>query len=302
MSIARIGHIAFTVTDLGRSARFAQEIIGLREIERTDEVAYLTSTTRHHQLRLRAGAHHACDEIGFDVDSSDGWRALRGRVADAGFDVTEDDDLLFDHVFHFTIDDGPTLAICSGAAAIEPVRYTAPGARPRKLGHVTLASPATEGLGTVLTDVLGFRLSDRLPLGEHADGDLTWYRCNTDHHALGLAPGAAGVHHYAFELDGFAALGTMGDHLLANGKHYIWGPGRHGPGENLFAYFEDADGSMIEFYSDMLQIEDETTYRLSSWPDVASSANVWGPAPPDVWFCYATPFGANIAAATRARG
>jgi hypothetical protein len=40
------------------------------------------------------------------------------------------------------------------------------------------------------------------------------------------------------------------------------GPGRHGPGQNVFAYFEDADGGMIELYSDMLQIEDESTYEL----------------------------------------
>jgi catechol 2,3-dioxygenase len=302
MSITRIGHVAFTVTDLERSTRFAQDIIGLREVQRTDEVAYLTSATRHHQLRLRAGNHHVCDEIGFDVDSPEGWQTLLDRVADAGFDVTEGEDPLCTQVFRFTIDDGPTLALCSGAAATDHVRYSAPGARPRKLGHVTIASPATERIGSVLTNVLGFRLSDRLPLGEHADGDLTWYRCNADHHAIGLTPGPAGVHHYAFELDGFAAFGTMGDHLLANGKRYIWGPGRHGPGDNLFAYFEDADGSMIEIYSDMQQIEDESTYERSSWPDVASSANVWGPAPPAHWFGYSTPFSANVAAATGAPG
>jgi catechol 2,3-dioxygenase len=301
MSIARIGHIAFTVTDLDRSTRFAQEIVGLREVKRTDELAYLTSTNRHHQLRLRAGSHHVCDEIGFDVDSPDNWTALRARVADAGFDIADVDDPLFAHVFHFDIEHGPTIAICSGVAATESVTYSALGARPRKLGHVTLASPDTRRVGSALEDVLGFRLSDRLPLGKHADGELTWYRCNTDHHAVGLCPGPAGVHHYAFQLDSFAALGAMGDHLLANGKRYIWGPGRHGPGQNLFAYFEDADGSMIELYTDMLQIETETTYQLSDWPDVASSANVWGPAPPDSWFAYSTPFAAHVVAATSPR-
>jgi catechol 2,3-dioxygenase len=298
MSIARLGHIAFTVTDLARSARFAQEIVGLREVARTDDVAYLTSTSRHHQLRLRTGSHHVCDEIGFDTDSFGSWSILRDRVCAAGLDVTEVEDPLFAHLFRFTIEQGPTIAICNGAAATEPVLYSTPGARPRKLGHVTLASPDTAAVGSVLLDVLGLRLSDRLPLGEHADGELTWYRCNPDHHSVGLCPGAAGVHHYAFEVDSFAALGTMGDHLLANGTRYIWGPGRHGPGQNLFAYFEDTDGSMIELYTDMLQIEDESTYQLSEWPDVASSANVWGPAPPDPWFAFSTPFAAHVATAT----
>lgn len=294
MSITRIGHIAFTVTDLDRSTRFAQDVIGLRLVERTAEFAYLTSTTRHHQLRLRAGSRHACEEIGLDTDGPDSWRRIRSRVADAGFDVADVEDALFEHSFRFSIEDGPTIAVCSGVGTTERVLYTRPGTRPRKLGHVTLASPDTARVGSALTDVLGFRLSDRLPLGDHADGELRWYRCNTDHHGIGLTPGEPGVHHYAFEVDSFAALGAMGDHLLAHGIRYIWGPGRHGPGENLFSYFEDSDGSMVELYTDMLQIDDERGYQLGEWPDVASSANVWGPPPPESWFLYSTPFVAPV--------
>lgn len=296
MSITRIGHIAFTVTDLDRSARFAQDIIGLREVERTADCVYLTSTSRHHQLRLRAGSEHHCEEIGLDTDSVEAWRAIRDRVAHAGFTITDGDDPHIAHSFRFSVESGPTIAVCCGVATTDRLLYTRPGARPRKLGHVTLASPDQAGVGGALMDVLGFRLSDRLPLGDHADGELRWYRCNPDHHGIGLCPGSTGVHHYAFEVDSFAALGSMGDHLLANGIRYIWGPGRHGPGENLFAYFEDGDGSMVELYSDMLQIDDDSSYRLAEWPDVASSANVWGPPPPEAWFQYSTPFAAAVRA------
>lgn len=291
MSIVRLGHIAFTVADLDRSIRFAEEIVGMRVVDRIDDTAYLSSNSRHHQLRLTSGEEHGCEEIAFDADDFDGWQRLLDKASAAGLEVIgANDDPFAEHKARIYIPDGPSVAVCCGAAAISPARYSTLGVRPLKLGHVTVASPDVEGVGRILTEVLGLRLSDRLPLGEHADGELRWYRCNADHHAIGLCPGEAGVHHYAFGIDSFAAFGVVGDHLLANAITYIWGPGRHGPGDNLFAYFKDADGSMIEFYADMEQIEDETSYKLREWPDVASSANVWGPAPPQEWFEVSTPF------------
>lgn len=290
MSIHRIGHVAFTVSDLERASRFAEEVIGLRQVRRDDDVAYFTSNGRHHQLRLRAGATHACEEIAFDVERPEDLAQLRAAVMGAGIEVV---DAAGPHVprgIRFSVPDGPTIALCHGVASTAAPAYSTLGARPRKLGHVTIASPDTAGVARVLTDVLGFRISDRLPLGDHADGELSWYRCNADHHGLGLTPGKAGVHHYAWELDGFSSYGVMGDHLLTRGIRYIWGPGRHGPGENTFAYFPDSEGSMIELYDDMLQIEDDAGYELAQWPDVESSANVWGPPPPPEWFAFATPF------------
>lgn len=296
MGITRLGHIAFEVEDVERSAAFAETITGLRSVSATDGVAFLTSNDRHHQLQLDRGQSHRCLEVGFDVTGPEEIDRIAERAAAAGLGVGEPSATEgIERKIQVEIPDGPTLALCTGVATSTPQIYSTLGTRPRKLGHVTIASPDVERVGTVLTEVLGFRLSDQLPLGDHADGELRWYRCNSDHHALGLTPGPSGVHHYAFEVDGFAAFGAMGDHLLVNGIRYIWGPGRHGPGANLFSYYEDADGSMIEFYADMLQIVDDDAYELGEWPDVESSANVWGPPPPQRWFEYSTPF-AGLAA------
>lgn len=302
MTITRLGHIAFTVEDLDRSAAFACDTIGLRETARTADTVYLTSNDRHHQLRLTRGDRHECLAVSLDVDTLDAWTALRDRVADAGFEPVEIDDPYVAREFRFAVPNGPVLGVCHGAQGGETERYSAlGGARPRKLGHVTCATPDPRGVDRVLTEVLGLRLSDRLPLGDHADGELAWYRCNTDHHGIGVTPGDPGVHHYAWELAGFADFGEAGDHLLTVDKRFIWGPGRHGPGENHFAYYTDLDGSMIELYSDMQQIVDEDSYRRPVWPDVESSANIWGPPPPAEWFAFSTPFAAPVAARSAAR-
>jgi hypothetical protein len=36
------------------------------------------------------------------------------------------------------------------------------------------------------------------------------------------------------------------DHFAARNIRLIWGPGRHGPGNNLFVFIADTDGNWIE--------------------------------------------------------
>lgn len=285
--ISRIGHISFAVTDLERSVTFAQDVVGLRLEERRGDVAYLTSNARHHQLRLVQGDAHACLAVGLDVADEADLDALAERAGAAGLAVE------FDREQHagigrslwIDVPDGPTFEVCANVTAVSAAPYPAFGVRPKKLGHITLASADTVALEQVLTDVLGLRVSDRIP------GVLAWLRCNVDHHGIGVVTAeTSGVNHYAFELEGWSSFEAMADHIVQHDVRLIWGPGRHGPGDNLFTYYEDADGSMIECFSDILKVEDERTYRPKDWPNDPTSLNQWGPTPDPVWFGYSTPF------------
>jgi catechol-2,3-dioxygenase len=286
MTVSRIGHIEFVVPDVDRSARFAQEALGLRETGRGGDSVYLTSNARRQQLVLTHGERHACAAIALDVTDPGALGELRGRVADAGLRVVADEP---SHpgvadAFSFAIPEGPTIELCCGVAAVDHEPYDVLGVQPRKLGHVTVASADVPGVERALCEVLGMRVSDRIP------GKLAWLRCNTDHHGIGLMPGVTGVNHYAFELEGWGAFEALADHLVRRDVRLVWGPGRHGPGANLFAYFEDADGSMVEVYADMLQVEDEAAYQPLDWPDAPTSLNRWGPGPDPAWFEYSTAY------------
>ncbi|HEY4095399.1 MAG TPA: VOC family protein [Baekduia sp.] len=289
--IARVGHVAFAVPDLDRSVAFAQEVIGLRLEARADGVAYLTSNRRHHQLRLVQGDAHACSSIGLDVADAATLDALAARAEAAGLVAEADREQHpgIERTLWIDVPDGPTFEVCAGVAAVPDAAYPVHGVRPKKLGHVTLAAADTAALERVLTDTLGFRVSDRIP------GVLAWLRCNTDHHGIGVvASESPGLNHYAFELEGWGAFATLADHIIQHDVRLIWGPGRHGPGENLFCYYEDADGSMVECFSDILKVEDEATYRPLDWPNDATSLNRWGPGPDPAWFGYSTPFATAV--------
>src|SRR5437588_10939679 len=55
-----------------------------------------------------------------------------------------------------------------------------------------------------------------------------------------------------------------------------WGPGRHGPGNNLFFMIEDPDGHKVEFSAELELMPKEKPYRI--WPHEQRTLNLWGSA------------------------
>ena len=128
---------------------------------------------------------------------------------------------------------------------------------------------------------------------------LAWARCNRDHHSVGFAPAEApGLHHIAFEIESFAHIEQLADRFARRGHRLMWGPGRHGPGNNLFVYLEDPDGSLIEIFCDLVQIENEHDYVPRDWDDLQEVGNSWGPLPDEAWFKKLTPFVAQWPSST----
>ncbi len=120
----------------------------------------------------------------------------------------------------------------------------------RNLGHLILWSPDPTRMERFYA-VLGLRVSDRTHLG------MSFMRCNGDHHTLGFArsvTGITGLQHAA--LDVGTEERVRGEHarLVAAGATCIWGPGRHGPGNNIFTYYPDPGNNLIELYGDMEQV------------------------------------------------
>ena len=56
-----------------------------------------------------------------------------------------------------------------------------------------------------------------------------------------------------------------------------WGPGRHGPGNNLFIMFDDPAGNHVELSAEMEQFHDEQAdHPVRHWRPVPRSINLWG--------------------------
>jgi catechol 2,3-dioxygenase len=154
--------------------------------------------------------------------------------------------------------------------------------RADRLSHVNINTRDVDGLARFYQDVLGFALTDRSKM-------MAFLRCNADHHAVVLADAPVeGLNHVAFllpELEGVMfASGRMRD----NGYDIGWGGGRHGPGNNVFCYFVDPEGYVVEHTADVLQVDE--TYRVGSpadWTWPPGRTDRWGIAPPKSEACKA---------------
>ena len=148
-------------------------------------------------------------------------------------------------------------------------------ARPRKASHVVLNTPDMERAQSFYETQLGFRTSD------FSANQMVFLRCSTDHHAIAFNRSPyPSVNHVAFEMPSIDSFMRGIGRMRVKGQSPAWGPGRHGPGNNPFAYFVSPSGFVIEFTSEVQQI-DEATHQAKVWPrDQPEAMDVWMTAGP----------------------
>ena len=281
--IRSIGHVALRVCDLDAALEHATQILGLHEVERSDGTVYLTCDASHHGLQLIRSDQVALDHVAFEAAGVEGLERLRDVLVKEGVPIVseEPEEAGITQAIRFLGPAGILFEVYADMGRVNP-HYNSPGVRPVKLQHLTLRSERVEEMGEFL-GLLGFKLSDRI-------GDMIiWMRCNPDHHGVAVIRGGNGLHHYAWEVEGWSDLERLGDHLLANGKRFMFGPGRHGPGLNLFCYHLDGAGVLVEYTADLVRIYDDAAYEPLDWPNTPESINQWGPAAPEEFLAQATP-------------
>jgi catechol 2,3-dioxygenase-like lactoylglutathione lyase family enzyme len=149
-----------------------------------------------------------------------------------------------------------------------------------KLGHVTRKSPDPKRQAEWWQSTLAFRLSDQI------EETFFFLRCNQDHHALAFVQGPVwAAHHVGLELESWEDLRLVVEHLIATGNKIEFGPGRHGPGKNIFVYYLDPWGIRWELFCDLEQIDDDAVHEAGWWKGGRrDTVNLWGPMPPESYF------------------
>jgi catechol 2,3-dioxygenase len=293
--IRKIGHIGLDVPDMDAAIEHATTIMGLRLVERTDANAYLSCNAEHHNLIFTESHRTALNHVSLEAESEEALEELRTRLLRENVEVLSErpEETGIRQAIRFVAPSGHVFEVytgmeldihrarTSGITSLDPQVDTV-GVRPRKFGHVALRAEDPSLLEAFLSRMLGFIESDRV------GGDLVWMRCNLDHHGLAILRGGDLLHHYAWEVESLAEIARLGDHLVRHGKTFIFGPGRHGPGRNYFAYHYDANGACVEYYADLEQIEDNA-WTGGDWTGNPNAINQWGPAPSDEFMSLGIP-------------
>lgn len=157
-------------------------------------------------------------------------------------------------------------------------------ARVERLGHVVLQT--TKYLETLdwYLEHLGLIVSDfKYYEGQRERGPtMSFIRCDrgaepADHHTLAMTLGPRNRYvHSAYQVADLDALAAGGEHLLALGYFRSWGIGRHIEGSQIFDYWRDPDGFLVEHFTDGDLFDN--TLEPGWSPMTASGLAQWGPS------------------------
>ena len=275
-AVAAIRSIELAVPDLDAARRFYEDGWGLAQVARDGSVSYLRgSGVEHHVVALHGADAPRPVRVNFAAASTTDVDALYERLLARGVAVGDRPHLLDEpgegYGFAFTDGEGREYRIVAG---VQQHMADESGPRPVKLSHVVFNSGSQRAQRELFTG-LGFRLRDETR-------SMDFLGCNADHHSLAFTKfGGNGVNHIAFELPNIDAVLSGAGRLKKEGYRIQWGPGRHGPGANVFSYFIDPNGFAIEYTCEMEQIDD-ATYRGKTPAEWAQriTADAWGLADP----------------------
>ena len=277
MKIRDIRHVGLLSPAIGAQAEFYLRVWGLQSVGVDQQARYFRgSSPEHHILSLhpanRRGLHHLALSLSgrdaVDAAATELMRCGSTLVAQPG-DLDEPGG---GYGLRFLDPEDRCIELSTGVAE-HSNGWVSKTVQPRRLCHVVLNTAKFEQIVQFYTDVLGFRVSD------WNEDQMAFLRCDQKHHVIAFnRADYASVNHVAYVMASVDGVMRGLSNLRARGQEPDWGPGRHGPGNNIFCYYKDPAGYVSEYSSDMDYIEDEATHEPAVWRRVPEQIDRWGTA------------------------
>ena len=279
--ISHIRQVSLGVPDLAQAREFYQEHWQLDLVGTDDDRIYLgAACAESYSLRLRRSDDPRVDLIGFAVDTPSDVDTIADRVGrypdgklisapgprqepGGGYGV------------RFLDCDGRTVEVSTQLAgrAFQPVDVSE--SRPIAISHVVLNSTDVDRSRAFYEHVLGFKVSDWL------EDYFCFLRSGPAHHVVAFTRTPhVSLNHVAFEVRGIDEFMRATGRLIRKGYQLVWGPGRHGIGDNTFSYFQDPGSGFVMEYTTALQVIDEDQWVPQVHASTSQGDDQWGTANP----------------------
>ncbi|MDG6098435.1 glyoxalase [Alteromonas sp. ZYF713] len=221
-------------------------------------------------VALEEGESRSVRSVTFVCDNVAEMAALKSRVAASGLPCRPEvsADLGGGEGFVVELVEGELLRFLVNAEEVAPLDDDD---LPVKLTHVVFNAADAERSADLVEDVLNFRVSDRTK-------GMVFVRCNDSHHSTAFArAGFSSLNHIAFEMKDTDAVMRGVGRLRDHKRTPAWGPGRHGPGDNVFAYYIAPFGAVVEFSTAVEKIsEDYPVGAPEDWTWPENRIDQWG--------------------------
>jgi catechol 2,3-dioxygenase-like lactoylglutathione lyase family enzyme len=279
LEIGQIRHVGLFTPRLKEHARFYCDVWGLDQVSETADAVYLRgSSPEQFILSLHAADARGLHHIAYAMADDSAVRHAASRLTASGVRIVDGPHVLDEPGggvgFRFLDPDGRCIELSSGVSA-HVNGWQRKSVEPRSVCHIVNNTPDLQRITTFYTTVLGFRVSD------WSGQQMVFLRSDSKHHNISFnAAPHASVNHVAYLVSGVDEVMRGLSNLRKHGFEPAWGPGRHGPGNNIFCYFKDPFGYVAEYTSDIDYITDESKHEAKVWPRSPESMDRWGVSAP----------------------
>ena len=161
--------------------------------------------------------------------------------------------------------------------AVTPFSFVGqPQRLPGRLQHFVTASSDIDPVLKFYRDALGFRSSDEV-IDNQGALRAVFLRTDSEHHSRAIFfASEQRLDHHCYEAGDWSQILRWGDHMADQRIAIKWGPGRHGPGHNLFFMIHDPDGNWVEISAEIDHVPDSAP--LGIWRHEGRTLNSWGQA------------------------
>ncbi|MEW1737961.1 VOC family protein [Nocardia beijingensis] len=277
--ITRVRHVGLAVPNFAEAVEFYRTLWGLEVVAEDSDVAFFGTPAHpeHYIVRIRKDEDKRLDLIAFAAESAVSVDALAERLGTAGISLASEPEAMKTpgggYGFRFFDPDGRLIEVSSDVGG-RPSRPLAPGESiPQKLSHVVINSQDVLATKRFYEQHLGFKLSDWL------EDKMCFMRVRKDHHILAIGQGPhVSLNHISFEMRGIDEYMRGTGRLMRAGRDPLWGPGRHGAGNNTFSYFADPTGNVVEYTTELEKIEDDDAWVPRRFEATPEASDQWGTA------------------------
>lgn len=147
---------------------------------------------------------------------------------------------------------------------------------PARLQHFAFATNNIEEMVDFYQNTVGYLISDNV-FDENKKLKTAFLRSDNEHHSLAIFQAKEKwFDHHCYESSNWNAIRDWADHLSTFDIPLQWGPGRHGPGNNLFIFIHDPDGNWLEISAELQVVPVDAP--AGEWVHEPKTLNYWGQA------------------------
>jgi len=267
---ARLHHIKITSDQPPVLIDFYQRVLELDTSEVTDGVWDLKGSER--RFLIGRGKRNGLAFSAFAIDDAARLGALKAYVEGQGIATAAGASPLFKSEGAFSIADPDGHVLTFGTPND---KGKASDRLPGRLQHSVKGTPNLEAV-IAFWQKIGFVLSDEV---KNDAGELSaaFVRSDEEHHSLAsFRTRDPRFDHFSMETKCWNDIRDWADFFGSMRVNLGWGPGRHGPGNNLFFMLADPDGNMMEWSSEIELMPRDMPAR--QWPHEEHTLNLWGGA------------------------